>query len=129
MVDQVLAPGGRWFLCDYFRICPTNHRSGHDWDEFASAVAVRGWKTLRVRDITAHVMPTVRYVHMLGQRLAVPMANFVVGKLRKKRPALHYVLDEVIEDFRAYLLDQLEIMNPERFIGEKKYMFMVMERQ
>jgi hypothetical protein len=55
-------------------------------------------------------------------------ADFVVGKIQRKRPALHHLLKEAIEDWRAYLADQIQTVSPEVFVREKKYMLMVMER-
>lgn len=127
-LQHALAPGGRWILCDYFRIAETRRRSGHQWMDFNRALTARGWKVVSQRDITANVLPTLRYLHMLGERVGMAAADFIVGKIRRKRPALHHLIEEVVGDWRAYLSDQVQTVNPDVFVREKKYMLMVMER-
>lgn len=126
-LKHVLAPGGRWILCDYFRIAETKRRSGHQWADFNDALVTHGWKVVSQRDITANVLPTLRYLHMLGGRVGIAAADFIVNKIRRKRPALHHVLEGVIGDWRSYLSDQVQTVSPEVFAREKKYMLMVME--
>lgn len=127
-LEQILAPGGRWILCDYFRTCESMRKSGHRWDDFTRALRDGEWKIVSERDITRHALPSVGYVYMWGRRVAVPVAGFVLAKLQRKRPALHYLLEEVIDEIQKYLLDQLDLVNPEIFAREKKYMLLVVER-
>lgn len=129
IITQVLRPGGRWIVCDYFRTASNaGEKSSHMWDSFAEALRGAQMKLVYERDITRHVLPTLAYVHMLGERLATPLVNFVIAKLRKKRPAIHYVLEDTIAELRAYMLAQLQIVNPAQFAREKKYMLLVIER-
>lgn len=129
VIGEVLRPGGRWIVCDYFRkSVEAGERSAHVWSAFQETLPAAKMKIVFEQDITPNVLPTLAYVHMLGERLATPLVNFVIAKLRKKRPALHYMLEDAIEELRAYMLDQLQIVNPERFAREKKYMLLVMER-
>ncbi|HKS38735.1 MAG TPA: hypothetical protein VJW76_16190, partial [Verrucomicrobiae bacterium] len=124
---QILKPDGRWILCDYFRTCESTRKSGHRWSDFTSAVRQHGWRIVSERDITRNALPSVGYVYMCGRRIAVPVAAFVLGKLRRKRPALHYLLEEVIDEIQQYMLDHLDLVNPEVFSREKKYMLLVIE--
>jgi len=128
MLEQILAPGGRWILCDYFRTCESTRKSGHRWDDFTRALQEGKWKVVSERDITRHTLPSVGYVYMWGRRVAVPVAGFVLARLQRKRPALHYLLEEVIDEIQKYLLDHLDLVNPEIFAREKKYMLLVVER-
>ena len=41
---------------------------------------------------------------------------------------MQQVLEEVIEELRAYMLDQLQIVNPAEFARDKKYLLLVVER-
>jgi SAM-dependent methyltransferase len=127
-VAHVLAPGGRWVLCDYFRIAETRRRSGHHWTDFVRALADQGWRIVSERDITANALPTLRYLHMLGSRVGGAAADFAFGKLQRKRPALHYLFEDIVKDWEAYLADQVRTVDPDVFVREKKYMLMVMER-
>ncbi len=79
------------------------------------------------KNITAHVSPTLAYLHMWGDQIGRPVLDFAVGKLERKRPGLHYWLEEVIEYGRESLLKQLRIVDPEIFIRSKKYMLLVIE--
>ena len=127
-IEQVLAPGGRWILCDYFRTCD-RARKGHLWTDFLQALEKDHWRIVSEKDITRNALPAVRYVYMWGKRVGVPVVSFALEKMRRKRPALHHLLKEVIEQSHAYLLDQLELVNPEVFAREKKYMLLVIERR
>src|SRR5687768_8914234 len=128
-VEHVLRPEGRWIICDYFRTSANAARkSAHVWSAFEEALRAAKMKVVFERDITANVLPTLAYVHMLGERLATPLVNFVIAKLHKKRPAIHYVLEDVIEELRTYMLDQLQIVNPAEFARDRKYMLLVAER-
>lgn len=128
-VQHALRPGGRWIICDYFRTSANaGKKSAHVWNAFEEALRAAKMKIVFERDITPNVLPTLAYVHMLGERLATPLVNFVIAKLHKKRPAIHYVLEEVIEELRTYMLDQLQIVNPAEFLRDKKYMLLAVER-
>ncbi len=127
-MKHVLAPGGRWILCDYFRTVETKRRSGHQWTDFTQALAADDWKIVSQRDITQNVLPTLRYLHMLGERVGIAAADFIVGKIGRKRPAIHHLFQDIIREWRAYLSEQIETVSPEVFAREKKYMLMVMER-
>jgi SAM-dependent methyltransferase len=129
VIAEVLRPGGRWIVCDYFRkSVEAGEKSAHVWSAFQEVLQVAKMKIVFEQDITRNVLPTLAYVHMLGERLATPLVHFVIAKLRKKRPAIHYVLEDAIEELRTYLLNQLQIVDPARFAREKKYMLLVMER-
>jgi cyclopropane fatty-acyl-phospholipid synthase-like methyltransferase len=128
-MERILAPGGRWILCDYFRTTDRARKSGHLWTDFLQALEKNNWRVVSEKDITRHALPAVGFVYMCGRRIGVPVAAFALGKLRRKRPALHYLFEEVIEKSNAYLLDQLELVNPETFAREKKYALLVIERR
>jgi SAM-dependent methyltransferase len=128
VVQGVLAPGGRWVLCDYFRLGETVRRSGHVLREFVAAVAADGWRIVVQRDITAHALPAIRFVHMLGRRAGLPALGFAVDKLQRRRPAIHYLLEDFFSGARRYAEQQLEVIDPEIFQREKAYMLMVLER-
>jgi cyclopropane fatty-acyl-phospholipid synthase-like methyltransferase len=129
MMEKILAPGGRWILCDYFRTTERAHKSGHLWKDFLQALEKNNWHVVSEKDITRNALPTVRFVDMCARRVGLPVLDFTLGKLRRKRPALHYLFEEVIEKSNAYLLDQLELVNPETFAREKKYALLVIERR
>jgi len=128
-MERILAPGGRWILCDYFRTTARARKSGHLWTDFVQALEKNNWRVVSEKNITRNALPTIRFIDLCARRVGLPVLNFALGKLQKKRPALHYLFEEVIETSRAYLLDQLELVNPETFAREKKYMLLVIERR
>lgn len=128
VIDQILRPGGRWILCDYFRSATSTHRSGHQWSEFTTALQQNGWRITHHEDITANVLPTIAFVHMWDQRVGLPVAQFATDRLERKRPALHYVLQDLILKAREQLQGHLDIVDPIIFAREKKYLTLVIER-
>jgi SAM-dependent methyltransferase len=129
VIGQVLRPGGRWILCDYFRTAPGTHRSGHQWEEFNAALKRRGWRVVHQEDITANVLPTIAYVHMWATRFGLPVAQFAADRLKRKRPALHYLIEDLIALGHEQLQGHLDIVDPNLFTRDKKYMTLVMERE
>jgi len=128
VIEQILQPGGRWILCDYFRTECSAHKSGHLWTDFTSALQRHGWRIVVHEDITANVLPTIAYVHMWGRRFGLPVAQFATERLERKRPALHYILQDLIGKAREQIQEHLDIVDPAIFAREKKYMTLVIER-
>jgi SAM-dependent methyltransferase len=125
---RILVPGGRWILCDYFRTGETKRRSGHREADFTAAALSRGWRIVHRRDVTANALAAVGYVHMWGVRVGLPLLRFGLGKLHRKRPALHYLFEDFFEDLSTYLRQELEVVDPEIFRREKAYLLYVLER-
>lgn len=128
LLAQVLKPGGRWIACDYFRRNPAHEKSGHNWDEFNGRLAGAGWTITHQQDITPNVLPTLRYAYMWATRFGVPLMQFSFLKLRKKQPDVHYVLQEVLSMLEGVVHDNVEIVNPEKFAQQRRYMLLVMQR-
>ena len=136
MMAALLKSTGRWIVCDYFRVAGRTgapdvkpNTGGHDWDDFCRRIECAGWKSVHESDITANVLPTLRCVYMCGQRFGLPALQFAVEKLRRRRPGLHYILEEVLGQLTDVLTEHLEVVNPETFATQKKYMLMVMVRR
>jgi hypothetical protein len=80
------------------------------------------------RDLTAHVAPSLAFARMLGDRFAVPIAGFVTANLRRKHPAIHYLLAEELQRAEQALAGRVHEIDPERFMAERRYMLLVLER-
>lgn len=128
VMAEILKPGGRWIACDYFRIGEASEKSGHQWDEFTHALSENGWEITDQQDITPNILPTMAYLDMLGARLGLPVFTFAIDKLKKKKPALSYLLEDVIGRLEEVVLDNLKTVHPETFAQKKKYMRLVIER-
>jgi hypothetical protein len=129
VIQQILKPGGRWILCDYFRTSAAARESGHLWTDFTAAIEVRGWHIVSQQDITANVLPSIAFAHMFGQRFGLPAAQFAADRLERKRPALNFLLQDVIGKLRGNLQSQLDVVDPVIFAREKKYMTLVIEQR
>ncbi|MEK7781214.1 MAG: methyltransferase domain-containing protein [Verrucomicrobiota bacterium] len=128
VLEQILRPGGRWILCDYFRTGPARHNSGHQWHDFTAALQKNGWRITSMQDITANVLPTIAYVHMWASRFGLPVVQFATERLERKRPALHYLLQDSIAQAREQIQEHLDVVDPVIFAREKKYLTLVIER-
>jgi SAM-dependent methyltransferase len=132
LLATVLKPGGTWVACDYFRrpgAAPAaGGKSGHDWDAFRRRLDAEGWAVTFERDITAHVLPTLRFVHMWAARLGIPLMQYGRLKLRAKQPALHYVLEDALEALDGVIEDNLRLVDPDVFAANKQYVLLVVHR-
>jgi len=128
-VDRLLKTGGRWIVGDYFRITETRERkSGHVWEKFLEKLEGTSCKLVYQQDITRNVLPTLAYVDMWGRKAGLPAVTFSIEKLQKKHPAVYFLFAELIEDLRVYIADHLDLVSPEIFAREKKYMLLILEK-
>jgi hypothetical protein len=126
-MKKILKPGGRWVICDYFKNGEAFERSGHQWDAFQKKIAEAGGKITYERDITSNVLVSLKYAHMIGAKIALPVTNFLIDKFKVKNPGLFYLTEEVMESIKKSTANSLEVFSPERFATEKKYMLLVVE--
>jgi hypothetical protein len=129
-LQRILKPGGSWIACDFFRTKPGKGggKGGHGWDEFRREIASRGWRIDFERDITPHILPTLRYINMWARDFGQPALEFALLKLRVKQPGLHYVLEETLTMIQDVIDDNLQIICPDAFVENKKYVMLVMSR-
>ncbi len=129
VVCDVLAPGGLWIVADYFRRAEGGERSGWRLAAFRQRVASAGFEVVHERDVTANVLPTLRFAELLGQRLGLPLLDFARAKLLAKNPALHYILADAAAQVREVAADALKVVNPEEFAAKKRYLILSMRRR
>ena len=128
ILQQILKPGGRWIACDYFFRKPTHERSCHVWETFEKRLADAGWRITYREDMTPHVLPTLRYIHMWATRFGIPLMQFAFVKFRKKQPGLHYIFQNVLEGLQELADTNLPTIDPTVFSERHQYMLLVMER-
>ena len=126
-VKKVLKSKGRWIVTDYFRIGEDVERSGFRWNEFLNKLHSAKFKVVYEQDVSKNIYPTLAYVYMWGRKLGVPLFDFLIAKLEKKRPGLFYLMEDIIEQLGDGLTQQLEIVNPDLFTAKKKYMLLSIE--
>ncbi len=128
LMDTLLMQGGKWIACDYFRVGEATERSGHNWAYFEKSITDAGFKITFQEDITPHILPTIAYAHMWGQRIALPLKEYIFSKLKTKQPGFYYALEHALESIDAGLVKNLETVNPVTFAQQKKYVLLVIER-
>ena len=128
ILDKIVAPGGRWVACDFFQRQLCEERGGHLWETFAAQVERHGWRIASQRDITPHILPTLRYVHMWAHRFGVPLMHFGFLRLRRKQPALHHLLEPTLDSLEAVAANNLRLIDPIRFAEHKRYLLLTLER-
>lgn len=129
LMEKILKPGGRWIACDYFRIGAAHEKSGHNWEEFRDRLDKAGWDITYERDITPHILPTLRFANMWASDFGIPMMQFGLLKLQKKQPGVHYVLSDVMKMIDNVIEVNLKTINPSLFAAAKKYMLLSMRRK
>ena len=129
LMTRILKPHGTWIACDFFATAEGGARGGHPWEEFERRLADQGWEIAYQRDITANILPTLKFIHMWASEFGLPLMQFGLHKLRTKSPGLHYVLEDVLEKLDGVIEDNLKVVDPADFAAKKKYMLLVMKRR
>jgi len=128
LVAQLLAPGGRWIVSDYFRRNLDRDRSCHVWGEFRRRVDADGWRIVHERDITPNILPALAFIHMWVTRVAMPAMHMATSRLRRKQPGLHHLLGGVLGVLEGVATDNLQLVDPQWFTAHRRYMLLVMEK-
>ena len=138
VVREILARNGVWIVADYFRIGDGGggsgnsgrrsggERSGWRLPEFRRRVDEAGFAITRERDITANVLPTLGFAHLLATRIGLPALDFAHDKLRAKSPGLHYVLENVADRICEAAVDGAAVIDPVAFAARKRYLLMTL---
>jgi SAM-dependent methyltransferase len=130
MMQRVLRHGGTWVACDYFNRAAGNpSRRLPAWPDFQQLVADAGWTITFQRDITAHVLPTLRYVHMWATRFGTPLMGFILHKLQRKQPGLHHLLGGMIQVLEQVIAENVQLISPTEFERERQYMLLTLQRR
>ena len=146
VMGQILAPNGTWIVADYFRdggavrdggaargggaatSIPDRNRSGWRLISFRRRLREHGFEIVHKTDITANVLPTLGFAHLLASRIGLPAIDFAHDKLRAKSPALHYVLENVADRARQAAARSAAVLDPAGFATHKRYVLMSMRR-
>ena len=127
LIRQLLKPGGRWIVCDYFRAQDSATGSGHLWRDFVAALEQHGLRIVHQEDITRNVLPTLGFAQLMAQRLGMPLKNFGVRKLRAKHPGLYYACEEALATADGRIQRALRTIDPKVFAAEKRYVLLALE--
>lgn len=129
LLEKVLKPGGTWVACDYFnRDAGNPARRLPAWPDFQNVIADAGWRFTSVRDITAHVLPTLSYIHMWATRAGLPAVRFALNKLQRKQPGVHHLVGGALPELLRYVDVNVDNINPETFARKKQYILFSLQR-
>jgi cyclopropane fatty-acyl-phospholipid synthase-like methyltransferase len=129
ILTDILKPGGRWVACDYFLTEQTADKTCHNWELFQEQLAKTGWKITHQRDITANVLPTLGFLHMLGTRFGLPLFNFITLRLRRKQPGAYHLLGKMFGIIEGVATDNVGLIDPTQFALNRRYLMLVIERE
>ncbi len=127
-IARLLQQDGRWIACDYFRMNSVENSSGHVWQHFCDRVQAHGMRIVSREDITENVLPTLKFASLMAQRFVYPAYRFLLAKIRRKAPVLHYIFEEFFESVDAKLQRNLKTIDPEHFFSNKRYLLLVIEK-
>lgn len=100
LLPQLLRPGGRAIICDFFRTDADGDGGpgdgafggGHRWREFAPALAGSALHIEHDRDITPQITPNLVLLEEVLQQRIAPAIATVDGYLSQRRPLLRWLI-------------------------------------
>jgi len=129
-VNNILLPGGRWIIVDFFRINTSGKdKSAHLLEDFQQKRCDHKWEVIEEQDITLNTLPTLKFANMYVERFLKPLKHFAFEKLRYKKPWLYYLTNDLRGSIDKKIIKQHASIDPEMFLREKKYMLYVLERR
>lgn len=125
-ITKILRPGGKWIICDYL----SEHSQGPQpsWARVLSKLSAPGFRLVSHTDITPHILPSIRFIRMLGERIGIPILEFISEKVATKNPGLHYLIGDTLQSVQKVAEARLSHVQPERFADEKSYRLVIAER-
>ncbi len=120
-VREVLKPGGKWVIIDYYRTrIPAYNRSGHPLQAFRDAVAKQRFRMTEEIDVTDNTTPGLAFFHAWSSRVALPTVDFAAGRYFMKHPVIDYLLGDEFAARRARV--RLDALDPKVFARDKRYL-------
>ena len=120
-VRQVLKPGGKWVIIDYYRTrIPAYNRSGHPLQAFRDTVAKHGFHQTEEIDVTDNTTPSLAFIHAWATRIALPGVDFAAERYFTKHPVIGYLLGDEFAVRRARV--RLDALDPQVFARDKRYL-------
>jgi len=120
-VREVLKPGGKWVIIDYYRTrIPAYNNSGHPMQAFRDAVARNGFRVTEEIDVTDNTTPSLAFIHAWATRIALPGVDFAAERYFMKHPVIGYLLSDEFAARRARV--RLDALDPQVFARDKRYL-------
>ena len=125
-VKEVLKPGGKWVIIDYYRTrIPAYNRSGHPLEAFRKAVAENGFRMTEEIDVTDNTTPGLAFFHAWSTRVALPTVDLAATRYFLKHPVIGYLVGEELAARRARV--RLDALDPKIFARDKRYLLQQFE--
>ncbi len=125
-VREVLKPGGKWVIIDYYRTrIPAYNRSGHPLQAFRDAVAKAGFRQTEEIDVTDNTTPGLGFMHAWASRVAMPTVDYAAGRFMSKHPVVGYLFGDEFAARRARV--RLDALDPAVFARDKRYLLQQFE--
>jgi len=120
-VREVLKPGGKWVIIDYYRTrIPAYNRSGHPLEKFREVVANTRFRMTEEIDVTDNTTPGLGFMHAWASRVALPTVDYAAGRYLSKHPVIDYLLGDEYKARRARV--RLDALDPVIFARDKRYL-------
>ncbi|MBI2319528.1 MAG: class I SAM-dependent methyltransferase [Betaproteobacteria bacterium] len=120
-IREVLKPGGRWIIVDYYRLRENAYnRSGHLLAVFRQALERNGFRVVEEVDITVHTLPTLAFAHCLAARIGLPLLEFGMARYFRRHPLIEYLLRDVVRRARSRV--RLDALDPAVAARDKCYL-------
>jgi SAM-dependent methyltransferase len=121
-LKQVVRPGGRLILIDYYRLHQgARSRSGWFLKDFEAALPRHGITVLERTDIGPNTLPTMAFGHLWATRVGFPLIEFQLDKYFIGHPVLGYLLQPLRERLKKRM-DRVEVLDPKVLAAEKVYL-------
>lgn len=127
---QLLLPGGKWIITDYFRTAENAaNKSGHYLGAFLEKAPAYNWEIVVQKDITENILPTLKVINLYATRFLLPVKHFALEKFRYKKAWLYFLSEKLREAVSTKMDKELMSIDPERFRREKKYLMLVLRKK
>jgi len=128
--DEIIAPEGRWVICDYFSIQPrTDKKPQKRLEDFEEIANEHGWNIIYREDITMNVLPTLKFANMYVTRIVNPILYYLESKLLVKLAWLHHLTHEIRDKLSKKLTREFSKLDTRIFLSEKKYLILVLTKK
>ena len=122
-VREVLKPGGKWVIIDYYRTrIPAYNRSGHPLQAFRDTVDKHGFRMTEEIDVTDNTTPSLAFMHAWASRVALPTVDYATGRFLSKHPIIDYLAGDEVGRRRARV--RLDALDPKIFARDKRYLLL-----
>ena len=130
-VKKSLRSKGYWMLCDYFTLDHSEGvlaKSGHNFNKFMQLAKENGFELLKEQDITREATRTLDFAKELVQKGKIGF-DIITEKFRFDHPLLTRFVSWLMRKKIRKLDEGLELLDGEKFMANKKYVFLLFQRK